>query len=58
MAATQITLTKFQDGYEQGLITDVFSVTIGNQKRLYGKTTEGNALPNAKPYKVVYCEVT
>jgi hypothetical protein len=53
---TTIPIAKFQTDYESGLITDVFSITVGTEKRIYGKSPEGDAA-TGKPYHVVYAVV-
>jgi hypothetical protein len=54
LVATLISIAKFQDAYEKGLITDVFSITVGTEKRIYGKTPEGDTVTL---YHVVYAVV-
>jgi len=56
MVAIVITITKFQNDYEAGLIIDVFSITVGTEKRVYGKSPEGDAA-SGKLYHVVYAVV-
>lgn len=56
MAATMISLAKFQLGYEDGLIFDVFSITVNTEKRVYGKSPEGDAA-TSNQYHVVYAVV-
>lgn len=56
MAAQLITIAKFQSDYESGLISDVFSITVGAEKRVYGKSPEGEGL-TGKAYHVVYAVV-
>jgi hypothetical protein len=51
-----ISIAKFQDDYESGLITDVFSITVGTEKRVYGKSPEGEANTTNR-YHVVYAVV-
>ena len=55
MGAIVISIVKFQADYESGFITDVFSITVGTEKRVYGKSPEGNAV--GEPYHVVYAVV-
>jgi hypothetical protein len=54
--ATQITLAQFQSAYERDAISELFSITVGTEKRVYGKTTEGQA-NNPQNHIVVYAVV-
>ena len=56
MAPVLITLAKFIQGVEDGMITDVFSVTVGAEKRVYGKSPEGCAF-TSKRFNLVYAVV-
>jgi hypothetical protein len=56
MAPVLITLAKFIQGVEDGLITEVFSVTVGTEKRVYGKSPEGCA-DSVKQFNLVYAVV-
>jgi hypothetical protein len=53
MAPVLITLAKFIQGVEDGLITEVFSVTVNTEKRVYGKSPEGCAA-TLKRFNLVY----
>lgn len=56
MAPVLITLAKFIDGVESGMISGVFSVTVGSEKRIYGKSPEGCA-NTSKQFNLVYAVV-
>jgi hypothetical protein len=56
MAPILITLTKFIQGVEDGMISDVFSLTVGTEKRVYGKSPEGCAY-TPKEFNLVYAVV-
>jgi hypothetical protein len=56
MVTINISIAKFQSDYEIGLITDIFSITVGTEKRVYGKSPEGEAV-TGKLYHVVYAVV-
>jgi hypothetical protein len=56
MTAVLVSIAKFQNDYELGLITDVFSITVAAEKRIYGKSPEGDA-GTSKLYHVVYAVV-
>lgn len=56
MAPISITLSKFIEGVENGLITEFFSITVNSEKRIYGKTPEGQA-NNPKRFIIVYAVV-
>jgi hypothetical protein len=53
---SQITLSKFQEAYENNLLKEIFSITVNNEKRVYAKTVEGQA-NNPKQHIVVYAVV-
>lgn len=57
MAPVLITLTKFIADVESGMITEVFSITVGTEKRIYGKSPEGCAV-TSKQFNIVYAVVT
>jgi hypothetical protein len=56
MAPILITLAKFIQGVEDGMISDVFPVTVGTEKRVYGKSPEGCA-NTPKRFNLVYAVV-
>jgi hypothetical protein len=56
MAPVLITLAKFISDVESGMITDIFSITVGTEKRIYGKSPEGCAA-TAKRFNIVYAVV-
>jgi hypothetical protein len=57
MAPVLTTLAQFITDVEDGLISDIFSITVGTEKRVYGKTPKGQA-NNPKRFIVVYAVVT
>jgi hypothetical protein len=56
LAPILITLAKFIVGVESGMVTEVFSATVGSEKRIYGKSPEGCAA-TAKRFNLVYAVV-
>lgn len=56
MAPVLITIAKFIQGVEDGLISEVFGITVGAEKRVYGKSPEGCAY-TSKQFKLVYAVV-
>jgi len=56
MAPVLITLAKFIQGVEDDLISDIFSVAVGTEKRVYGKSPEGCAA-TSKRFNLVYAVV-
>jgi len=53
MAPKLIALSKFIDGVESGLISDVFSLVVGSEKRVYGRSPE-DAADKPKRFFLVY----
>lgn len=52
--AVQITLTEWIKLYEQQYLTDVLTVTISGEQRVYGRTVNGSII---KPEKAVYAVI-
>lgn len=51
-----ITLSEFIEDVENGFILDIFSITVSNEKRIYGKTKKGQAF-TGKQFIIVYAVV-
>ena len=56
MAPIIVNLSKFIEGVENGLIIDIFSIIVGSEKRIYGKTREGQA-SNPNQFQLVYAVI-
>jgi hypothetical protein len=57
MTPQLITLAQFIADVEAGLITEIFSITVGLEKRVYGKTPKGQA-SNPQGWIIVYAVVS
>jgi len=52
----EISLAEFQEQYSRGTLSEVFSIVVSGEKRVYGKSVKGQA-NNPNRHIVVYAVV-